>query len=345
MRLPGSRGPITAELIEELRHPPHPFPLRWAIGLPGDSGATAALHDEDLQLALFVCYELHYRGFDDVDERWEWDPSLLALRAMAECRLEDALHALVPPTASVTAQDVSRALADLVAAADGPPLSRFMQQRANLEQFREFVMHRSIYHLKEADPHSWGIPRLGGRAKAALVEIQSDEYGNGRVERMHSELFRATMRGLDLDDGYGAYLDVVPAVTLAGSNAMSFFGLHRRWRGALVGHLAAFEMSSSLPNQRYGNGLRRLGGDVVATQFYDEHVVADALHEQVAAHDLCGGLVAEEPGTAPDVLFGAGCGLALDQLFAKHLLGCWQRGVSSLRRLGVDATSARPIHR
>lgn len=340
MRMPESRGPITAELIEELRRPPHPFPLRWAVGRPGDSCARAALHDEDLQLALFICYELHYRGFDDVDERWEWDPSLLALRARAERCLEEALRALVPPTDPVRAQDVPRALVDLVAAADGPPLSRFVQQRASLTQFREFVMHRSIYHLKEADPHSWGIPRLGGRAKAALVEIQFDEYGNGRVERMHSELFRATMRGLDLDDGYGTYLDVVPAITLAVSNVMSFFGLHRRWRGALAGHLAAFEMSSSMPNQRYGTGLRRLGGDVVACRFYDEHVVADAMHEQVAAHDLCGGLVAEEQGRAPDVFFGAGCGLALDRLFAEHLLGCWQRGVSSLRQLEVDATSA-----
>lgn len=340
MKLPGSRGPITAELIEELRRPLHPFPRRWAIGLLSDRCATAALHDEDLQLALFICYELHYRGFDDVDERWEWDPSLLALRARAERCLEDALHALVPSTDPVTAQDVPRALVELVAADDGPSLSRFLQRKASLTQFREFVMHRSIYHLKEADPHSWGIPRLGGRAKAALVEIQADEYGNGCVERMHSELFRATMRGLDLDDGYGAYLDAVPGLTLAVSNLMSFFGLHRRWRGALAGHLAAFEMSSSLPNQRYSTGLRRLGGDMVARRFYDEHVVADAVHEQVAAHDLCGGLVADDPGTAQDVLFGAGCGVALDGLFAEHLLGCWQRGVSSLRRLEVDATSA-----
>ena len=40
---------------------------------------------------------------------------------------------------------------------------------------------------------------------------------------------------------------------------MSLFGLHRRLRGALVGHLAAFEMTSSIPNRRYGDGLRRLG--------------------------------------------------------------------------------------
>jgi len=34
----------------------------------------------DLQLALHVCYELHYRGFAQVDDRWEWDGGLLHLR-------------------------------------------------------------------------------------------------------------------------------------------------------------------------------------------------------------------------------------------------------------------------
>ena len=81
-------------------------------------------------------------------------------------------------------------LAELVAADDGPPLAATLQRRADLAQFREFVAHRSVYHLREADPHSWALPRLGGPAKAALVEIQTDEYGNGRLERMHAELFR-----------------------------------------------------------------------------------------------------------------------------------------------------------
>ena len=28
----------------------------------------------DLQLALYMCYELHYRGFSGVDPTWEWNP-------------------------------------------------------------------------------------------------------------------------------------------------------------------------------------------------------------------------------------------------------------------------------
>jgi hypothetical protein len=141
---------------------------------------------------------------------------------------------------------------------------------------------------------------------------------------MHAELFRTLMAGLGLDPTYGAHVDAVPAVTLATGNVISMFGLNRRLRGALLGHLAAFEMTSSLPNRRYGNGLRRLGAGPATTRFFDEHVEADAVHEQIAAVDLCGSFVAAEPDQAAEVLFGAGCALALDGAAAAHLLDRWR---------------------
>ena len=168
-------------------------------------------------------------------------------------------------------------------------------------------------------------------AKAAMVEIQADEYGGGSPERMHSQLFAGLMRDLGLDDGYGALWDEAPAAAFAAVNTMSFFGLHRRWRGAALGHLTAVEMTSSEPSRRYSAGLRRLGFDERVTVFYDEHVEADAVHEQIASVDMCGSLVAEEPALTADVLFGAACSLALDGLAARHLLGAWEVGGSALR--------------
>jgi Iron-containing redox enzyme len=338
MRLPAARGPVSAALFAELARPPHELP-GWLRRLAA-AGGSDPLSDADLQVSLFACYELHYRGMSTVDERWEWEPSLLAVRAVLERRLEAGLRALVPPVEPVPAAELPRALAHLAAADDGPPLAGFLQRTATLTQFREFVLHRSLYHLKEADPHTWAIPRLAGPAKAALVEIQADEYGGGRPDRMHAELFRQTMVELDLDAGYGAHVDLVPAVTLAGNTALSLFALHRRWLGALLGHLAALEMTSSLPNRRYGNGLRRLGYGPAATRFYDEHVEADAVHEQVAAHDLCGRYAAEHPDRIADMLFGASCCLALDRLLAEHLLGCWSAGRSSLGAPSAAAESA-----
>jgi hypothetical protein len=289
-----------------------------------------ALCADDLHLALYVCYELHYRSFEDIDPRWEWEPSLLGLRRELEERFERALCAQVGHV-PVEGHSVPAMLIELSAQDDGPSLSSFLAREGSREQFNEFLIHRSAYHLKEADPHSFAIPRLSGHAKAALVEIQADEYGGGSAERMHAALFAGTMRALGLDDTYGHYLDRIPGVTLATVNLMSLFGLHRRWRGGVAGHLALFELTSAIPNRRYGDGLRRNGFDARATAFFDEHVVADSVHDMIAAYDLAGSLVEAEPELAADVVFGARALLALEGRFAEHVLDCWERGTSSLR--------------
>src|SRR5579884_3832660 len=232
---------------------------------------------------------------------------------------------------AVAPDEIDLALRE-IAGHEGPPLSAYLRSSATLEQAREFLVHRSAYQLKEADPHSWAIPRLFGPPKAALIEIQADEYGGGRAEWMHCELFARAMRAVGLDAGYNAYLELIPAPTLATVNLMSLFGLHRRLRGAIVGHLAVFEMTSSIPNRRYGDALRRLGFDGEATLFFDEHVAADAVHENVAAVDLAGGLVRQDRALAGDVLWGARALSRIDERFARHVLDRWRAGRTSLRR-------------
>ena len=78
------------------------------------------------------------------------------------------------------------------------------------------------------------------------------------------------MAGAGLEPTFGRYVEGVPAVTLAAVNAMSLLGLHRRLRGAVAGHLAAFEMTSSLPSRRYGDGFRRNGFGTDVTEYFDE---------------------------------------------------------------------------
>jgi Iron-containing redox enzyme len=331
--LPEPRGDISGLLLAELSRELHALP---AVEVTGSADVLA---DEDLQLALYLCYELSYRGLPGVDPEWEWEPSLLTLRRDLEAAFDGALTDLAgPPGESAEPEEMDLALRAIADADDGPSLSVFAEHHATLDQMLEFMVHRSAYQLKEADPHSFALPRLYGRPKAALVEIQADEYGGGRVERIHAELFARAMRAVGLDAEYGAYLDRVPAPTLATVNLMSRWGLHRRWRGAIVGHLALFEMTSSIPNRRYGAALRRLGFGEDATAFFDEHVLADAVHENVAAVDLAGGLVAQEPSLGPDVLWGARVLAAVEGLWSQHLLSRWESGESSLREpLAVGA--------
>jgi hypothetical protein len=336
--LPPARGPITESLFETLAAPPHG--ADWS-GLRRLDEAAEPLSDEDLQLALYCCYELHYGGLPGVDDRWEWNPWLLGLRAKLEDVFERALlDAVGAPDDSVAPEEMDLALRAIADADDGPSLSRFVELRATVEQVEEFAIHRSAYQLKEADPHSWALPRLSGPPKAALVEIQADEYGGGRPDRIHATMFARSMEALGLDSEPGAYLAAIPGFTLATVNLMSLLGLHRRWRGAIVGHLALFEMTSSIPNRRYANGLRRLGFGPQATAFFDEHVEADAVHENIAAVDLAGGLARQDNRLGPDILWGARALATLDARWAKSVLDAWQDERSSLRTAAPKAVAS-----
>ena len=169
----------------------------------------------------------------------------------------------------------------------------------------DLLRMRSIYHLKEADPSAWVVPRLDTAPKAALVELLYDEYGAGDPNKLHHHLFARGLEAVGLRSEYGAYVDDAPAEVLEQNNAMALFGLHRRLRGAAMGHLAAFEATSSMPSRRMAAGLERLGLDATMIGYYTEHVTADAAHEQVAVRAICGALLDQEPALWDDVFFGA----------------------------------------
>ena len=336
------RGPLSDAVLRRLTGttPTLDVDVDAALSLCDDP-----LRDEDLQLALFLLYASASGSLEDLDPELEWDPELIGIRRRLEAVFEAALRAAipVPELPEPTSDAVARALFDLTSADAGPSLSRYVARKATLEQVREFFAHRTIYTLREADPHSWAIPRLRGRSKAALVEIQSDEYGGGDPERVHATIFAKAVRAIGLDDTYGAYLDAVPAVTLASHNTMSLFGLNRRLVGAIVGHLAAFEMTSSIPNRFYGDGMRRLGFGEDVTEYFDEHVEADAVHEQIAARDLAGSLAEDRPELLADIMFGAAACLAVDGAVAAHMHDAFTRGESSLREpLAEPLAEARP---
>jgi len=317
--LPPARGPVSTAVAEYLRGAgPLPRPVDIA---------DAAVYGDDLQLALYLCYELHYRGFAGVAPECEWDPDLLRSRAALEHRFLSALRADTPVHDSV--QDALAGV--LVEPVDGTGVSHHLCDRGELWQLREFAAQRSLYHLKEADPHAWVLPRLWGRAKAGMAAVEFDEYGGGRPDRVHARLFAGLMADLGLDPTYGRYLDAASAELLATVNLMSLFGLHRSLRGALVGHFAAVEITSSPGSRRLAEAMRRTGAGAAAVFFYDEHVEADAVHEQVVRHEVIGGLLDEEPHLAPDVAFGIDATGHLEDRFAARLLGDWNAGRSSLR--------------
>lgn len=332
MQLPEPCGPLSEGVVRALtasHEGPQPVSQARAMG-----EVTDPLTDRDFQLALWILYELHYQGFDGVPDEAEWDPLLIVSRAALERTFEHAVRAFVGERTQADdlghlgedpAQRVVTALIGMTAA-DGPSeVSTFLQRRASREEFCEYLAERAIYHLRESDPQSFVLPRIGGAAKVALAELQYDEYGGGRPDRLHQALFARALESLEMPTDLASYLRDAAGATLASVNVMNLFALNRRLRGAAMGHLAAFEATSSVPCDRILRGARRLGLPDAVQDYYDEHVEADAVHEQLAIRNICGSLVADEPDLADDVLFGARACLAVDSLAGETLLKRWQQ--------------------
>lgn len=286
----------------------------------------------DVQLTLYICYELHYRGFAEVDPGWEWNPGLLHLRARLEEAFLDEVRRDVGDIDTSSAREMGRLSAEPPNGSPTAGPSHYLRSHGNWEQMREYFVHRSLYHLKEGDPHAWAIPRLTGQAKASFAAVEFDEFGAGRGERVHQQLFADLMLAADLDPGYLAYIDQVPAESLAVVNLMSLFGLHRSYRGAAVGHFAATEITSSPGSRRLLDALLRLRAPDACRQFYSEHVEADAVHEQIVRTDVVGDLVNREPALESDVVFGMRAFEVLEDRFGRHLMDSWREGRTSLRR-------------
>ena len=341
MHLPRQRGPLSSAVLAALsdQAPLDSTRLVEQVGaLPDTVDVTV---DDDFHLALWTVYELHYRGFDGVSDAWEWDPELIRVRNAMEDRLlaEYRFATSEWVHASLEAKgDVASRLFALTEMVPGAPLSSYMQRDASHEEFLEYLRHKSIYHLKESDPQSFVLPRLRGRPKVALAELQYDEYGGGRPEKLHQALFAGGLDACGLSPEYGAYVDVVPGATLAVTNVMNLFALRRSLAGAAMGHLGAFEATSSEPCRKVAGGCRRLGLPDVVAAYFDEHVEADAVHEQLAFRDICAGLVEERPELLPDVFLGAASYLFSEGLAGGAMLDAWTSGGSSL----LDGAGADP---
>lgn len=149
MQIPEPRGPISAAVIAILTSQPAEsgealnalealVPVQLAV-------ARDTVEDDDIPLALFCLYELHYGGLDGVDDGWEWNPGLIAVRRLLEQPFEQGLRTAardaVPGVPSVPAtgpvsDGVATVLFALAAADTGPSLSRYIAKEATLAQLK-----------------------------------------------------------------------------------------------------------------------------------------------------------------------------------------------------------------
>ena len=209
--MPTARGPLSERLIDALTH-------GTPIGTVREV-ADADPYGDDLQLALYTAYELHYAGFVGVDDDREWDPDILAFRRELErtfvAAVRDDVDALGEPGSA--AHEMAELSTEPV---DGDGASFHLRDNGTWDQFVDYFRMRSLYHLKEADPHAWAIPRLRRTSKAAFVAVEFDEFGGGRGDAVHQELYADLLDAAGLDSTNLGYLDAAPGWALAPVNLM-----------------------------------------------------------------------------------------------------------------------------
>ena len=129
--LPQPRGEITEVLCRRLLEPPGPLP-------PVAAAPSDPVTEEDLHLALHICYGLNYDGFAGVSEEWEWMPPLLELRmnlegAFLRRLLADPQIHRTPPGTHSESSDLQKQVRDLLNEESGPSLSTYMSERGTVE--------------------------------------------------------------------------------------------------------------------------------------------------------------------------------------------------------------------
>lgn len=327
MRVPEGRGPVSEHVGRALKTPPDDGEFQ-RIRLPDE--LDDHILGADLQLALWMLYEQSYRGFDNGYSH-EWEPAAVGVRRRLEASFERVLRLATAPlleTVAAESRDLVTRFEALIRHLEGPSMASYLQRNATREQVLDFLAVRSLYHLKESDPHAFVVGRVEGAAKVALAELQYDEFGAGRAENLHARLYGEALDAAGLDSGYGAYVDRTPATVLAVNNVMSMLGLQQRLRAAALGHLAAFEGTSSVPCRRIAAGIERVGLPLATAHYFHEHVEADAAHEQVALRDICGSYLEEHPQETSEVLFGAAACLYLDARASAEQLTTWHDELS-----------------
>lgn len=320
--LPWPRGPLSAAIITSLQDESK------RLGSPADDDVQDPLRDDDFQLALYLCYEVHHRNVTRWDEQWNLD--LWTFRTHLETIFTTRLRQEVLPRFHRLPFDVASEIDQLIFAAQRISISSYFVNNGDLDQFREFCVHQSISQLRAGDFTTLAVSRLSGEARAALIEIDSGNSFSDSAHKSPGQLFAATMSSLGLDPSYGSYVEMLPAVTLATINLTSMFALHPVWRAELVGHLAFSEMTSVGPMERYGQTLKRFGVGSDGREFYESQVTLGDQRAEIARGRLVTGLLMMNPDRPEDVIFGAAATLLLEENFTRHLLESWLHQRSSL---------------
>jgi hypothetical protein len=164
---------------------------------------------------------------------------------------------------------------------------RFLREDASLDALKSVVAQRSLFFLREPDPWIYAVPTLTGVAKAGLIDLLLDEYGWGKLDRMHSTIYANLMEALDLETELDHYETTTSWQFLATLNHQWMYALDPMLGRRLIGTIYLTEADSPQAMTNYLAAWERLGiDDPRVLEFYELHVAADENHRDVALSEV-----------------------------------------------------------
>jgi hypothetical protein len=302
--------------------------LPLELGVDGAQELARAAFDENDPAALERAHKSLYAIYADR----VWRPASSAQGAeLTQVRriLETAFRGQLDRQRAELSVDITQPASDvarwLESIALGPhPLDDgswglYLHEDATLDAMKRVVAQRSLFFLREPDPWVYAIPTLTGSAKAGLIDLMLDEYGWGKLDRMHSTIYANLIEALDLPTEIDHFEGSASWQYLATLNHQWMCALDPSLSRRLLGTIYLTEADSPQAMNNYLAAYARLGiDDPRVLEFYELHVVADENHREIALLELVAPVAeAEGPEAAREIATGIFDARSLEAEFAR----------------------------
>lgn len=156
-----------------------------------------------------------------------------------------------------------------------PPVYEWLAEEATLEQTVEYLSVEGGPDGGFDDLVAAAQIGIDGVAKLELAQNYWDEMGNGRLERVHTELHRKLARALCLR---AIPRHELPLAALERAALGAVLATNRWLQPEMIGALGLIELQAGPRCRKVVRALERLGCGWDAIDFYAEHAEADPRH-------------------------------------------------------------------
>jgi hypothetical protein len=226
-------------------------------------------------LEMLDVHDLHLAPIDELGDRARLQHHPVTAARKFELDEWFVAHLDALPCPDVERPDAvasmrARARVDLV-----PPVYEWLAEEATLEQTVEYLSVEGGPDGGFDDLVAACQIGIDGPAKVELAQNYWDEMGNGRLDRVHTELHRKLARALGLR---AIPRDELPTLALERAALGSVLATNRWLQPEMIGALGLIELQAGPRCRKVVKCLERLGAGWDALDFNAEHAEADPRH-------------------------------------------------------------------